>query len=452
MVKQSFLLILLLIVCNIHTSLWGAVSVHTPIVPEKNNITYHVIGIRDYLFEELIDEGVSTLARQLDVLHVPVRQGSFVIKCHIRRHHFLINKENRRKIAFRAISFIYPSVTPQGDSVMLSGLVTVPFFLGSKPSRMLIYHHLTCVSNAIAPSNSLPIAAVLTADNTICVFPDYYGCGVTQDGILPYTSLNYHARCATECALAALDIVRDIGLDLAPEFYTWNTGYSQGAGYALATHKYIETVLPDSLSRRINLHWSLCCNGIYNPSKLFESAIINNDMGTTPSIYLQALRGLFSVHQESFAGLSMRDFLSDKAIESDIDSLLLTYDDGLWDFADRLDGRDKSHSPADYFCQKILDTSTSLYKTLVATFELDDCAAGWHPKSPVVICHSKNDKTIPFYLALLAQRQLSTENDRCIMFVPKVNRSHVFSAFCYYTLLLGLNEDELFNRYCPDGM
>lgn len=448
MAKYRLVVFFMLFVCYIPICQCGEVGSNQFQKEAKVHIgNYRVVSIHDYSFEELLDEGINTLARQLDILHVPIRQSSSVIKWYIRRH---IIKENRCNTSFRAISFVYPSVTPQGEPVMLSGLVTIPLLHGNTPSHMIIYHRLVCVSNTIAPSNSLPVEAVLTADNTICVFPDYYGCGVTQNNTLPYAAINYHARCATECALVALNIVHDIGIDLAPEFYTFNTGYSQGAGYALATHKYIETSLPDSLSRRINLRWSLCCNGVYSPDKLFESAILNNNMGSTPSIYLQTLRSLLLTNRESFDGISVRDFLSDKAIGTGIDSVLLTNDDGLWDLSNRLDGRDKSHHPADYFNPNVLDTSTELYRTIMAILSLDDCVTGWIPKSPVVISHSKKDNTIPFQLALMAQSQLSAENNHCILYVPPINGSHVFSAFLYYTTLLSHSEDELFHFYYPE--
>jgi hypothetical protein len=409
--------------------------------------SYQIIETHDYTFRELQNEGINTLARQLDVLHVPIRQFKFAIKAHINRHHFAFTKEKRKKATFRAISFSYPSFSPQGDPVMLSGLVTIPLLTDNRPSRMLIYNRLTCISNRIAPSNSLPLEAIITADNTICVFPDYYGCGTTEGNPLPFIALNYHARCATECVLTALDIIHDNGIALDTGFYTWNTGYSQGGGYALATLKYIENCLPDSIQQRINLRWTLCGGGIYAPAKLYELIILNGNMGSTPSVILQGLRSLLNSHPEMMENISLSDIFSEKAKETGIDSIFLTYDDGVWDFVKKLDGRDKSHNPADFFSPSVLDTSSIIYKKIIAAFSLDDCVSGWHPKSLVVLSHSKKDQNIPARLTLQAHSQLSLDNNNCILHHPPVNKSHLHTGFLYFCKILRLNEDELYRLY-----
>lgn len=442
MVNKAFGLILLLFLsCYTH-----AQSPHDT-VQRVGDMPYSVLAVRDYSFNEILNEGVETLARQLDVLNIPIRPSRIIIKKHIRQHAFSMNWWKRHRATFRAISFTYPSVSPQGDSIMLSGLVTIPVLRGNRPQRMLVYHRLTCTSNKIAPSNSLPIETVLSADNTICVFPDYYGCGITEGNPLPFVALNYHARCATDCVLAALNIVQDNAIVLDTGFYTWNTGFSQGAGYALAMHKYIENTLPDSLSRRINLRWTLCYGGIYSPLKLYEAAISSGDMGSTPSVFLQSLRGLFVSHRGCLDGLSIRDFLSDKALESRMDSILLTEDDGLWDLADRLDGRDESQDPADYFNAEARDTSSTLYKKVAAAFSLDECGTGWHPQSKVVLCHSRDDNAIPFWLTEQTQKQLGGTSGNVILDTPSYNRSHFYTGYLYYYSLLLYREDVLYKRH-----
>lgn len=413
----------------------------------QDSVTYHVINIKDYSFKELLNEGINTATHQLDVLHIPFQMFECAIKCHIKRHHFLLSKDERKMALFRAITFTYQSITPTGEPTLLSGLVTIPILDGKKPQRMLIYHRLLSTLNSIAPSNSLPIEAVLTADNTVCVFPDYYGCGITEGNPLPFTALNYHARCATECVLAALDILQDNKIILDPEFYTWNSGYSQAAGFAMATHRFIETQLPDTLTNRINIRWSLCCDGIYSPAKLYETAILNNNLGGTPAVYLQSLRGLFYSKPNQLDGLSVHDLLSDNAIESGIDSILNMQDNGFWDLYDRLDRRDKSSNPSHYFTPQVIDTSTSLYKKIMSVLNNDDCITGWQPKSCIVLCHSKNDNTIPYSLSEQVYHHFSDTGACCSLHPIKFNKSHIISGFLYFYDLLHLNEQELYNKY-----
>ena len=414
----------------------------------EDSNAFIILSVNDYKFNRVINEGITTTAKQMEVLHVPIRLCRKFIRMHIKRHHYALNKGQHRvkNTTFRAIAFTYPSVSPQGEPIMLSGLVTIPILPGNKPERMLIYHRLLAPSYKIAPSNSLPIESVLTADNTICVFPDYYGSGVTEGCPVPYTALNYHARCAVECALTALDIVQKEGIELSDDFYTWNTGYSQGGGYALATHRYIETTLPDSLSNRINLRWSLCGGGIYEPCKLFEYLINKEDMGSTPSIYFQALRGAINGHPESFNGLTITDYLSEKSCKLGLDSILESPDDGFWDLAVRIDGMCDTNDPSCYFNSYLSDTSSVYYKSLYEALVADGCIYGWHPQNLVVLYHSENDHCVPFRYTIQARDQLNELDTICFISTPVHNKSHSNTGFKYYSMLLRFDDRELYER------
>ena len=417
-------------------------------IPYDSDNSFVILSVNDYRFNKIINKGITTTARQMDVLHVPIRWCRLFIWEHIRRHHFALNKGKRRvrKTTFRAIAFAYQSLSPQGEPIMLSGLVTIPVLSDNRPERMLIYHRILAPSYKIAPSNSLPIEAVLTADNTICVFPDYYGCGITEGCPTSFTALNYHARCAVDCALAALDIVHNEGVELSDGFYTWNTGYSQGAGYALATQRYIENVLSDSLSQCINLKWSLCGGGIYEPEKLFEYFINKGDMGSTPSIYFQALRGVFNGHPESVRGMSIRDFLSEKAIRLGLDSILESPDDGFWDLTVKIDGLCDSNDPTDYFNPLMSDTSSLYFKTLDEALVIDGCISDWYPLNPIILYHSKNDNCVPFQHAVQVHEQLNRLDTICLISTPPKNKSHFQTGFKYFSMLLRYDEKELYKR------
>lgn len=433
--------------------LLSCIPLYARSVPDNSADTvcrqYRIIDTHDYSFNQLLDEGINTVARQLEKLHVPVRHFKFVIKWHVKRHRFVLNKgEYRLKHAiFRAIAFEYPSTSPYGDTVMLSGLVTIPIINDNKPANLLVYHRIVAPCYTIAPSNSLPIETVLTADNAICVFPDYYGCGITEGEPFAYTALNYHARCATDCVIAVFNIIKEEGIELVDDYYTWNVGYSQGGGYALAMHKYIETSLPDSLSNLINLKWSLCGDGVYSPIELYKHILLKGNMGSTPAVYLKGLQSIFYVHKECLGDFQMSDFFSDEALDIKLDSLLLDYDDSLWDMVDRLDELIENKDPNYYFSPMALDTNSLLFKAMTAAFNMDDCASVWHPRSPVVLYHSKRDNCIPYQHALIIYSTLKDDCDRCFLYSPVINGSHVQTGVLFFAKLLRLREDKLFKKY-----
>ena len=433
--------------------LQGCVSLQSQSLPnhyaDTINNHYRIIDIHNYTFNELLNEGINTVSRQLDVLHVPVRQFRFIIKTHIKRHRFALNqgKQRLKKTTFRAIAFAYPSVSPKGDTIMLSGLVTMPILNDNKPKSMLVYHRIMAPSYKIAPSNSIPLEAVLTADNTVCVFPDYYGCGITDGEPFAYTALNYHAHCATDCVLAALKIIKDEDVELDDDYYTWNLGYSQGAGYALAMHKYIETVLSDSLSAIINLKWSLCGDGVYVPIELYKNALVTQNMGSTPAVYLKGLQSIFYIHQDCLDDFQMSDFFSDQALSANLDSLLQVYDESLWDMCNNLGKLVKAPNPKHYFSPMALDTNSMLFKAMTNAFNLDDCASYWHPHSPVVLYHSKKDNCIPYQHTLEVYSMLADDIGKCFLYTPAIIGSHVQTAVLFYANFLRLREDKLFKKY-----
>lgn len=410
---------------------------------------YRIIEINDYTFKKLLDEGINTLALQLDVLHVPIRQFKPIIKWHIKRHRFELNKGKNRlkKTTFRAIAFEYPSVSPFGDTIMLSGLVTIPILNDNMPANIFVYHRIMASSYKIAPSNSIPLESVLTADNTICVFPDYYGCGITEGEPFAYTALNYHARCATECILTALNIIKDEGIELDDNYFTWNAGYSQGGGYALATHRYIETSLPDSLSALINLKWSLCGGGIYSPVELFKSVLTKGDMGSTPAVYLKGLQSILYIHKECLGEIQMSDYFSCEALDMKLDSLLLDHDESLWEVIDGHNIIVEKQDPHYYFSNMLLDTNSYLFKSTTTALKLDDCVTGWHPRSTVVFYHSKRDNCIPYRHALMVYSTLNDDNGSCFLWSPVINLGHAPTSVLFFAKLLRLREDKLYKKY-----
>lgn len=410
---------------------------------------YRIMDVHDYTFNELMSEGIETLQHQLGIINVPIKQFGLVIKFHIKRHHFALNQGKRRlkRTTFRAFSFAYPSVSAKGDTIMLSGLVTIPILKDNKINSVLVYHRIIAPSYKIAPSNSIPIEAVLTADNTVCVFPDYYGCGITEGEPFAYTALNYHARCATDCVLTALKIVKDQNIELDDNYYTWNVGYSQGGGYALAMHKYIETSLSDSLAALINLKWSLCGDGVYVPVELYKNALATYNMGSTPAIYLKGLQSIFYIQQDCLDTLQISDFLSDEALAVKLDSLLLEKDDSLWEMGDRLGDLVENKDPKYYFSSMALDTNSALFHAMATAFDLDDCAIGWNPNSTVILYHSKKDNCIPYKHALDVYSMMSDNNANCYLYTPIFNGSHVQTAVFFYSKFLRLREGDLLNKY-----
>ncbi|MBQ5627967.1 MAG: hypothetical protein IIU97_07620, partial [Bacteroidaceae bacterium] len=152
-------------------------------------------------------------------------------------------------LGFRKTTFLYPSTDVKGNPITLSA---VAFWLGYfdggvwndlKPDNICLMEHYTITSDAEAPSNSFALEMFITG-NTLTIMPDYIGYGITKE--LPHPYLN-HEVCAInslDALTAGYDLFNDKGkCGMSPDWKLYLAGASQGAGNAIAVHKYLDTHL-----------------------------------------------------------------------------------------------------------------------------------------------------------------------------------------------------------------
>lgn len=409
--------------------------------------TYNITDISDYTFNEILSLGITSTHQKMQSWNIPVRELQFFIRGYIRMHDFELCGAcfNRNKV-FRIVKFTYPSIAPNRKPIELSGLAVFPLTDGTALARMMIYNDFQACGDDFVATQRIPILSLLAADNTLCVFPDYYGRGSTSGYLHPFLNLKYHALCATECALVALNIATDMGIILDNNFYTWNAGYSRGGGIALAVHQYIETQLPNKLRKKINLKWSLCGDGIYRPATLFKHSINNNNLGVYPAIYLLSMNSLFSYPSNYLNNISTKTLLSDTALSANIDSLL-EKEDGLWPFMKELDKKITGYKPSIYFNHNVLDTTSEIFQRVSATLSIDDLTKEWHPTHNIVFYHSLKDKCIPISETIATKEIIDDGNGICFIHSPQINGNHGFTGFQYFAMLLGCSEPKLYKKF-----
>lgn len=183
-------------------------------------------------------------------------------------------------------------------------------------------------------------------------------------------------------------------LRFAEDYKLYVSGISEGAGVALAQHKYFDTH-PEAKAK-YHFAGSICSNGIYNPAKAFETWVKTNEIDNPLMIplYIYDL-GLYDVNGKYFS-----DAFEAKKIDiirelGKMDAPLKTKIERV----KKLLGTDEL-TPKTILSKEALDENSEVYKELVSKLKAYDLTTGWTPSTPIHLIHADNNKTTPYELAL----------------------------------------------------
>ena len=203
----------------------GSEELHSQTIQldDTSSFSYSIIESKDFSFSELLAQGLDTEDKKLKVFNAPINDFRSLISFFIRMHNFemcglCFSKEKM----FRMVKYVYKTKSYDGSDIVLSGMAVFPCKGGNDLKRMMVYCDYVAAGEGFAPSESLPVQTVIAADNTLCVFPDYYGFGFTRDKAHPYMNLICQGRQAVDCAVSAYEIAKT-NVSIDTNFYTWIT-------------------------------------------------------------------------------------------------------------------------------------------------------------------------------------------------------------------------------------
>lgn len=157
---------------------------------------------------------------------------------------------------------LYRSVDQHGDSLTLSGKVTVP----EQSKGVILLPHYTIASNDEVPSNCNKGEQEYLRDDYVLVMPDYIGYGASRDRVHPYLHGELTARNCVDMLLA----VRDQNIDTISI-----VGFSQGGATAL----WILKLLEEEYSDRIHVKACYAGSGPYDVAATYDVAVAENRVG-----------------------------------------------------------------------------------------------------------------------------------------------------------------------------
>lgn len=284
----------------------------------------------------------------------------------------------------KVYNFVYPSVDPYGEPIMLSGTIT----MGDDVSRnapangLLLYNHFTIYKADQCPSRGeLSMQGMATGMGLITISADYYGFGVTEHHHQAYCFAHYNARTCIDALEAAKQLLGNIG-------YSWddvlfNVGYSQGGQTAMGVVCLAAEQYPN-----LDITYTIAGAGSYDLPETYLR-FIDATVAGMPSTVISVM---LAYNEFKNIGMSRAEMFLEPVV-SHIDEWILSKKYTR----PEIDAFVGSLAIGDYIAPALLDTSSAPSQSLMAALNSDNLCAGWNPSGNehIMLFHSTRDITVP---------------------------------------------------------
>ena len=300
----------------------------------------------------------------------------------------------------------YRSVNQRGDSLSLSGKVTVPQKRNIK-GIILIPHYTICAiqeSPSIRPVRSSHEANLFYKDYVL-VLPDYIGYGGTKDSIHPYLHGELTAQNCVDMYLSAQRFLDSLQTDI-PTDSLYVVGFSQGGAAALWTLRLIE----EHYAGQLFVKGCFAGSGPYDVATTYDDAVVRNDAGVPVTIPMLVVGTSvaydLNLHNEYFFTPELIK-VYDSSIAFKQTTMLSLYFKMLnskLSYWMTVEGRDKSQPETQRLYEGLLRSSLVHYPLDEHPLGQQVICPEWRPKTPTYIFHSTKDDVVCFHNAEHLQR------------------------------------------------
>lgn len=355
-------------------------------------------------------------------------------------------------------TYQYPSISGDGQEIMLSALACMPDNNEATINNVLVGCHATIAANRQCPSrfnqtgnNFSDVFLTMTlagntgqgqgdmAYNNLVILPDYEGFGITRERAHPYLCEEITGRQVTDAVRAGIALYQNdsqteaIRRNFRDDWRTICTGYSQGGAVAMATQRYIEQ---NNLSEELHLAGSLCGDGPYDPVSTILNYLEKDQQGkalSMPVVLPMMLKGL-CCYDETLSKYEVSDFLDERFLETGVlgwlDSKIMSTDNITDEWKKLYEkGKDGDETyyrsvltrngdarlsnimkeeALSYFTQLLAEnpdyatTGVPLPKggtpgeDLHLALEHNNLTRNWTPQHPLFLYHSTGDEVVPY--------------------------------------------------------
>lgn len=312
----------------------------------------------------------------------------------------------------QSYTFTYRSQTVDGRDVILSGRVT---FLNNRDAgiphqaRTISLHtHQAFFDPSWAPSQNLMYVPLKVMWDSVVIEPDLQKWGVTHgiesDG---GGSAVQMARQLADCTVAALEIMRQHGVTLAPDGYTTNWGSSQGAMPTLYFDKWYDTEAPQWFKEALRLRASYIAEGVTIMPELTKFNYRNGqDFPLKPVTSVGYLKAFTP---EQLGGYKPQEFVpqwwNDTKFQvngreiSFFDAVCHYIPEGMFPLSDTLDSYAGLVAPDILTPDGQVDLNCPKIQAWLECQQVHNDMSNWTPEHAIYIAHCPTDEMLPYQYA-----------------------------------------------------
>lgn len=256
----------------------------------------------------------------------------------------------------------------------------------------IVEHELTTCMTEMPSRNENYLMPNIMSD--LLIFPDHATTGLNFGQSHPFYCNGQNAKNSLRAYHAAMEVFKECatGQGLPSTYKTYVVGVGEGAGTAMALHKYLDTNKAEG--EALHFAGSICCGGIYD-LKATIGKWIEDDMCDQPIIIPLLIRSVIRLH---FIPGSEKVCFSDKYISvmDEINTLVEIGKSTMEELNTKLKtlmGVDEV-KPSDLLSDAMKDPDSGAYVLLSQCAEFENCD-GWTPVHPTLLIHSLTDRIAP---------------------------------------------------------
>ncbi len=275
---------------------------------------------------------------------------------------------------------------------------------------------------------------VMLHDN-LFIMPDGQGFGVDKNHDQTYLNHNLHARQYYDALVAGEAIYRSKGGTYEDDYTLHVLGASQGAGDAIAVHKYLDTntytldlsiyykiswmknvadaicdkyhvprgtrYVEIPLGDRFKFDHSFVCCGPYCPEATMQK-YLEWGRSSYPCVIPLVIKSMRACYPEFANKYPEEMFFSEKwnKKKSGFDELylkkLMNSEDLNKHILREMGETGNSIYLRDLLSPEMNDPNSQIFKDLMACLREQDLTCGWWPRTNMWVCYSKNDEVVPY--------------------------------------------------------
>lgn len=322
----------------------------------------------------------------------------------------------------------YPSVDQHGDSLILSGRISLP--TNKRPKGIILLFHYTIAANSEVPSTSRIYESHFFRDDYVLIMPDYLGYGLTRDLTPPYLCGDLEAHNGVDMLIASLPLLDSLQTDVARDSL-YLIGFSQGAAAALWALRYIE----QNYAYRFHLKRCFAGSGPYDVAATYDDAVANNKTGfpmTIPTLVI----GTSVAYDLNLS----RDYFFTPEMNARYDDYIAAKKYKIIPIYFKMHDKKVSRWLSKEGMNKTLPETRRMYdgfmRSSIVHYPIDNSPVGrdtivndWIPSTPLYIFHSTTDDLVPFCNAAHIRRYLADYPDVIYDFDDYGTHVHSLNTF-----------------------